>query len=62
MNKKYFLLSDKTRIIVLLLAFSQLFGQKLEPIDIGLMQVREIVEVASRSSQKVFVEDFTGLL
>ena len=37
------------------------FTQKLEPIDIAIQELENIVQAASRTSQKVFVEDFTGL-
>jgi len=45
---------------ILFVGFS--FGQKLDPIDIAIDEMRTVLETASRSSQKVFVEDFTGLL
>jgi hypothetical protein len=33
----------------------------MDPIDLAIDELRTIVEIASRSSQKVFVDDFTGL-
>jgi hypothetical protein len=47
--------------ILLLLAISLPFAQRVDPIDLAINELRTIVETASRSSQKVFVEDFTGL-
>jgi len=47
--------------ILLLLTLSIPFAQRLDPIDIAMQELRIAVETASRSSQKVFVEDFTGL-
>jgi len=47
--------------IALLLVISLQFAQRIEPIDFAIEELRTIVETASRSSQKVFVEDFTGL-
>ena len=47
--------------ILLLLTLSIPFAQRLDPIDIAMQELRTAVETASRSSQKVFVEDFTGL-
>ena len=47
--------------ILLLLNLSIPFAQRLDPIDIAMQELRTAVETASRSSQKVFVEDFTGL-
>tara|TARA_Y100000994_G_scaffold196107_1_gene165730 strand:+ start:31 stop:186 length:156 start_codon:yes stop_codon:yes gene_type:complete len=37
------------------------FGQKLDEMDMALNELETIVQMASRSSQRVFVEDFTGL-
>ena len=37
------------------------FGQKLDEIDLALQELETIVQMAARSSQRVFVEDFTGL-
>lgn len=47
--------------ILLLLAVSLPFAQRLDPVDLAMDEIRIIVETASRSSQRVFVEDFTGL-
>ena len=47
--------------ILLLLTLSIPFAQRLDPIDLAMQELRTAVETASRSSQKVFVEDFTGL-
>jgi hypothetical protein len=44
---------------ILLLTFT--FGQRLDDIDLAMQQLESIVQTASRSSQRVFVEDFTGL-
>ena len=38
-----------------------LVGQKLNSIDIALENLENSLEIAQRSSQRVFVEDFTGL-
>ena len=43
--------------ILLLLTLSIPFAQRLDPIDIAMQELRTAVETASRSSQKVFVED-----
>jgi hypothetical protein len=47
--------------IILLLAISLPFAQRIDPVDLAIDELRTIVEIASRSSQKVFVDDFTGL-
>jgi len=47
--------------ILLLLAISLAFAQRVDPMDLAIDELRTIVETASRSSQRVFVEDFTGL-
>ena len=47
-------------LFILLITFS--FGQKLDDIDLAIRELDNIVQNASRSSQRVFVEDFTGLL
>ena len=44
---------------ILLLTFT--FGQRLDDIDLAMQELESIVQTASRSSQRVFVEDFTGL-
>ena len=46
--------------ILLLLAISLPFAQRMDPIDLAIDELRTIVETASRSSQKVFVEDLPG--
>ena len=47
--------------ILFLILINILFSQKLSTIDIGLMDLENSLEIAQRSSQRVFVEDFTGL-
>jgi len=47
--------------ILLLLAISLPIAQRMDPLDLAIDELRTIVETASRSSQKVFVDDFTGL-
>ena len=37
------------------------FAQQLDPIDMAVEELRTRVEAASRSNQRVFVDDFTGL-
>ena len=37
------------------------FSQKIDFVDQQILELETIVESASRSSQRVFVEDFTGL-
>jgi len=49
----------KKFLIIFLLSLS--FGQKLDDIDLAIQELENIVQAASRSSQRVFVEDFTGL-
>ena len=46
--------------IIILFSFS--FGQSLDQLDLNLKKLNSVLETASRSSQKVFVDDFTGLL
>ena len=48
--------------IALLLIISLPFAQRLDPVDSAMDELRLIVETASRASQRVFVDDFTGLL
>ena len=48
--------------ITILLLFAQANSQKLDHIDINIKKLDAVLESASRSSQKVFVDDFTGLL
>ena len=49
------------RKIFSLLMLSSIFAQRLDPVDLAMQELRTTVEIASRSSMKVFVEDFTGL-
>lgn len=37
-------------------------AQHLDPVDAAMEELRSVVETASRSNQRVFVDDFTGLL
>ncbi len=48
--------------IALLLIISLSFAQRLDPVDSAMDELRTAVETASRASQRVFVDDFTGLL
>ena len=50
----------KLLLIIILSSFS--YGQVLDQIDFNIQKLNSVLETASRSSQKVFVEDFTGLL
>tara|TARA_X000000368_G_C22550166_1_gene501778 strand:+ start:274 stop:456 length:183 start_codon:yes stop_codon:yes gene_type:complete len=59
MYQNIFNLTFKAFIIALLGAF--LSAQKLDPQDIVYNELREIVENASRTNQKVWIEDFTGI-
>lgn len=47
--------------LIMLMAISFSYAQKSNPIDLVTQELRIVVETASRASQKVFVEDFTGL-
>ena len=47
--------------IITIFTISLCFSQKLDFIDQQILELETIVENASRSSQRVFVEDFTGL-
>ena len=38
------------------------FAQQLDPVDAAMEKLRSVVETSSRSNQRVFVDDFTGLL
>lgn len=54
----------KIRIFILFASLSFIFAEKTVLVnnqEVPLSNLREIVENASRSSQRVFVEDFTGL-
>ena len=48
--------------IALLLIISLPFAQRLDPVDSAMDELRLAVETAARASQRVFVDDFTGLL
>ena len=61
-NKKIILLMKKNTRLLFFFLLTQLFGQSLSDFDANLQDLESIIESASRSSQKVFVEDFTGLL
>ena len=50
------------KIIFYLLIISLPFAQRLDPVDSAMDELRLIVETASRTSQRGFVDDFTGLL
>ena len=47
--------------ILFMLMISLSFGQKLDLVDIQLEHLENLIQNSSRSSQRVFVEDFTGL-
>ena len=47
--------------IITILTISLCFSQKIDFVDQQILELETIVENASRSSQRVFVEDFTGL-
>jgi hypothetical protein len=47
--------------LYLILLISLPFAQQLHPIDMAVEELRTRVEAASRSNQRVFVDDFTGL-
>ena len=49
------------RKFAFILLFTFTFGQRLDDIDLAMQQLESIIQTASRSSQRVFVEDFTGL-
>ena len=49
-------------LIIYLLLITLPFAQQLDPDDVALDELRTVVETASRSNQRVFVDDFTGLL
>ena len=48
--------------IYYLLLITLPFAQQLDPVDVAIDELRMVVETASRSNQRVFVDDFTGLL
>ena len=45
-----------------ILIISAPFAQQLDPVNAAMEELRSVVEAASRSNQRVFVDDFTGLL
>lgn len=49
----------KKILLIMIISFS--FGQRLDYIDIAITDLEEVMLDASRSSQRVFVDDFTGL-
>jgi hypothetical protein len=59
MNQNFLNLTSIAFIITLLGTF--LPAQQLNSQDIAYNELRELVENASRTNQKVWVEDFTGL-
>ena len=59
MNQNFFHFTSKVFIIPLLGTF--LSAQQLDSQDIVYNELREIVENASRTNQKVWLEDFTGI-
>ena len=50
----------KKLFYIFIISFS--FTQQLDPVDAAMEELRSVVETASRSNQRVFVDDFTGLL
>ena len=59
MNQNFFNITSRVFIITLLGTF--LSAQQLDLQDIVYNELREIVENASRTNQKVWLEDFTGI-
>ena len=59
MTQNFFNLTSRVFIITLLGTF--LSAQQLDSQDIVYNELREIVENASRTNQKVWLEDFTGI-
>ena len=49
----------KKTYLILLLSFS--FAQHLDPVNLAMEELKTIVETASRTGQRVLVDDFTGL-
>tara|TARA_B100001250_G_scaffold71550_1_gene57859 strand:+ start:4852 stop:5037 length:186 start_codon:yes stop_codon:yes gene_type:complete len=47
--------------IWLLIILSSAFSQFLDNSDKAIEKLNSVLEIASRSQQKVFVDDFTGL-
>tara|TARA_B100000886_G_C20123532_1_gene366887 strand:+ start:161 stop:319 length:159 start_codon:yes stop_codon:yes gene_type:complete len=50
------------KILVTIFVLSTANTQKLYEIDVLKQNLEMVLELASRSEQKVFVDDFTGLL
>jgi hypothetical protein len=59
MHQNFFNLNFRVFIISFLGSF--LSAQQLDQQDIVYNELREIVENASRTNQKVWLEDFTGI-
>jgi len=59
MNQDFSNLTSRVFIITFLGGF--LSAQQLDSQDIVYNELREIVENASRTNQKVWLEDFTGI-
>ena len=50
------------KILFSIFVLSTAYTQKLDEIDALKQNLEMVLELASRSEQKVFVDDFTGLL
>jgi|TARA_B110000438_G_C15770520_1_gene631688 hypothetical protein len=50
-----------TKFAMVLIFLSGLSAQALDKQNIAINELRDVLEVASRSQQTVWVEDFTGL-
>ena len=50
-----------TKFAMVLIFISGLSAQALDKQNIAINELRDVLEVASRSQQTVWVEDFTGL-
>ena len=50
------------KLLIYFFIISLAFTQRLDEFDINLRNLNAVLETASRSSQRVFVDDFTGLL
>ena len=50
-----------TKFAMVLIFLSGLSAQALDKQSIAINELRDVLEVASRSQQTVWVEDFTGL-
>ena len=59
MNQNFFNITSRVFIITLLGTF--LSAQQLDSQDIVYNELKEIIENASRTNQKVWLEDFTGI-